>query len=163
MKERRVEGWRSETTANWANSLSRQHNLALFFSPYSLYSRGSLVYPIVSSFTRILPPPFLSFSLFLSQTMGQIHFVFIKFHKASPSRQHRCIFHFLVSTGTVQKGSVMENGEHGRGGEGGDDYLRPLARCLSFFLCRSPIPCLSPCHLSIHLYTRVRLFLSLPA
>lgn len=123
--ERKKSGrWRSETTANWANSLSQRHNLALFFSPHSLYSRGSLVRLIVPSFTHILPLSHERWGRFISYLLN-----FIK----HPSRQHSCIFHFLVSTGIVQKGSVAENGET-REREGKEGWLRPTIRSMSFLL-----------------------------
>lgn len=148
--------WRSETTANWANSLSQRHNLALFFSPYSLYPRGSLVRPIVPSFTHILPLSHERRSRFISYLLN-----FIK----HPGRQHGCIFHFLISTGIVQKGSVAENGERGEGERGRDDYVRPFAWCLSCFLSHSLSPSfsLSSFYSPVPVCTLVRLFLSSPA
>lgn len=116
--------WRSKTTVNWANSLSRRHNLALFFSPYSPYYRSSLVHPIVPSFTHILLLSRARCGRFISYLLN-----FIK----HPGRQHGCIFHFLVSAGIVQKGSVVENGERGDRGV----TMSGHSRCLSFFLRRS--------------------------
>jgi len=124
---------------NWANSLSRRHNLALFFSPYSPYSRSSLVRLIVPSFTHIL--------LLSRERRGRFISYLLNFIK-HPGRQHGCIFHFLVSAGIVQKRSVEANRERGREE---DDYVGPLvfpssSIVFSFFV--SP----SPCHLPVHLY-----------
>lgn len=126
--------------------------MALFFSPYSPYYRSSLVHPIVPSFTHILLLSRARCGRFISYLLN-----FIK----HPGRQHGCIFHFLVSAGIVQKGSVVENGERGDRGV----TMSGHSRCLSFFLrpfSRSSFPC----HLPVHLYQRTcgsPLFLSLPA
>lgn len=88
-------------TVNWANSLSRQCSSVLFFSPYSPYSRGFLVCPIVPSLAHTLAPR--RWGRFISYLLN-----FIK----HPGRQHGRIFHFLVSKGIAQKGRVswkMEN------------------------------------------------------
>lgn len=88
-------------TVNWANSLSRQCSSVLFFSPYSLFSRGFLICPIVPSFAHTLAP----------RRRGRFISYLLNFIK-HPGRQHGRIFHFLVSKGTAQKGRVswkMEN------------------------------------------------------
>lgn len=148
---------RSETTANWANSLSRRHNLALFFSPYSLYSRGSLVRPIVPSFTHILPLSHERWGRFISYLLN-----FIK----HPGRQHGCIFHFLISTGIARKGSVAENGERGGSKGGGGEmttsdhsHVFPSSSVVLLFLV-SLSPSLSSFYSPVPACTRVRLFLS---
>lgn len=138
--------------AKWANSLSRWHNLALFFSPSTRYILVRLPRLPYRSILHTHSPS-------LSRTVGQIHFVFIKFHKAS-RQTTRLYFPFSRPTGIAQKGSVAENGERGVRGEGDDYHVRPLV--FSFFLRRSLIPVIFlVTYISVG--ASVCLFLSLPA
>lgn len=122
MKERRVED--GEAKRRWTGPTAYLGGITWRYS-YSPYSRGFLVRLIVPSFTYIL--------LLSHDTAGQIHFVFIKFHKAS--RQTTQLYFPFSRLGRHS----TEEECRGKWRTRGDDYVRLLSRCLSFFLHRSLI------------------------
>lgn len=119
-------------TVNWANSLSRQCSSVLFFSPYS----GSL-----SRFSR-LPYRSISHTHSWPRRRGRIHFVFIKFHKAS-RQTTRPYFPFSRLEGRRRGGECR-----GKWRTRGDDYVGATlssfsyspVRIRSLFFSRGPFP-----------------------